>query len=405
MSTPPPTSPTSARQRAFAGFVADETSRTTVTRAARAVGLADVEVTVATLEDTVRLLRQACTPKLLLVDVAGRSDPVADLAELSDVCDEGTNVIALGDVNDVHLFRQLVSCGVQDYLLKPVTVDDVAGTLTRARHAPEAEAKPADIGRLIAVVGTRGGVGATTVAVNIAAVLAREPGRRVALVDFDLFFGNCSLALELEVGRGFREALENPSRIDALFIERAMVRVEENLFVLSAEESLENRVVLDPKPLELLLNHLRRDFTHIVIDLPRFAARTQLSLITAPAAVAIVSDPTLVGMRDTLRLHTFFKKYAAQTDLSVVLNRCGALRGAELGIKDFEQGIEARVSHVIPFDARLFASSMTSAKPVVKLKARSKPCAGLEALAAQLGGPAAAALAVPRWKRWLGMTT
>ncbi len=387
MSTPPPTSPTSARQRAFAGFVADETSRTTVTRAARAVGLADVEVTVATLEDTVRLLRQACTPKLLLVDVAGRSDPVADLAELSDVCDEGTNVIALGDVNDVHLFRQLVSCGVQDYLLKPVTVDDVAGTLTRARHAPEAEAKPADIGRLIAVVGTRGGVGATTVAVNIAAVLAREPGRR------------------LEVGRGFREALENPSRIDALFIERAMVRVEENLFVLSAEESLENRVVLDPKPLELLLNHLRRDFTHIVIDLPRFAARTQLSLITAPAAVAIVSDPTLVGMRDTLRLHTFFKKYAAQTDLSVVLNRCGALRGAELGIKDFEQGIEARVSHVIPFDARLFASSMTSAKPVVKLKARSKPCAGLEALAAQLGGPAAAALAVPRWKRWLGMTT
>jgi len=400
-----PASLAAARQRAFAGFVGDEASRTTVTRAARAAGLADVEVTVATLEDTVRLLQKASTPKLLLVDVAGCGDPIDDLTRLAEVCDEGTNVIALGDVNDVQLFRQLVSFGVQDYLLKPVTVDDVAETLTRTHRAPEKENKPAEIGRLIAVVGTRGGVGATTVAVNLASVLAREPGRRVALVDFDLSFGNCSLALELEVGRGFREALENPSRIDALFIERAMVRVEDNLYVLSAEESLENRVVLDPKPLELLLNHLRRDFTHVVIDLPRFAARTQLSLITVPAAVAIVSDPTLVGMRDTLRLHTFFKKYAAQTELSVVLNRMGALRGAELDIKDFEHGTETKVSQRIPFDAKLFAASMTTAKPVVKLKAASKPCASLVALAAQLGGPTAEAAARPRWKRWLGVKT
>jgi pilus assembly protein CpaE len=84
------------------------------------------------------------------------------------------------------------------------------------------------MGRLIAVVGARGGVGATTVATNLAWTLAHEHNMRVALVDLDLFFGTCGLALDLELGRGFREALENPARIDSLFIERAMVREGEN---------------------------------------------------------------------------------------------------------------------------------------------------------------------------------
>jgi pilus assembly protein CpaE len=391
-----------SRRRAFAGFVTEDASREAVARAARAAGLTDVEVTIATLAESVRLLKLAATPEMLLIDVSGCVDPVSDIAQLDAVCDGETDVIALGEINDVRLFHRLVECGVDDYIVKPVAVDELAATIARVkRDEKAAESKPADTGRLIAVLGTRGGVGATTVAINVAALLARVPGRRVALVDFDLFFGNCSLALDVEVGRGFREALENPARIDALFIERALVRVSDTLFLLSAEESLENRVVLDPKPLESLLTHLRRDFSHVVIDLPRFAARTQLSLITAPAAVVIVSDPTLVGMRDTLRLHSFFKKYAADTPLAVVLNRVGAMAGAELPLRDFEHGIETKVAHVIPYNAKLFAQAVSAGKPAVDLKAASKCCAGLVALAQEFGGPTLDLAARPRWKQWL----
>ncbi len=198
----------------------------------------------------------------------------AEIGSLAEVCDEGTQVIALGDINDVELYRNLIRHGVQDYLVKPVSAETVAAALSRAERGPNGEAAP-KIGRLIAVIGARGGVGATTVATNVAWTLAHDHEMRVALVDLDLFFGTCGLALDLELGRGFREALENPARVDSLFIERAMVREGENLFVLSTEEALDGAFSFDPSALTSLIERLRRDFQCVVLDFPRFAARRQ----------------------------------------------------------------------------------------------------------------------------------
>jgi pilus assembly protein CpaE len=180
------------------------------------------------------------------------------------------------------------------------------------------------MGRLIAVIGARGGVGATTVATNLAWTLAHDHEMRVALVDLDLFFGTCGLSLDLELGRGFREALENPARVDSLFIERAMVREGENLFVLSTEEALDGAFSFDPSALTSLIERLRRDFQCVVFDFPRFAARRQAHVLTPPSAIMIVSDASLAGMRDTMRLSALLKKTAANAEITVVLNRVGA---------------------------------------------------------------------------------
>jgi pilus assembly protein CpaE len=150
-------------------------------------------------------------------------------------------------------------------------------------------------------------------------MLAQEQHKRVALVDLDLFFGSCGLTLDLEMGPGFREALENPSRIDGLFIERAMIRATENLFVLSAEEALDYAIAFDPSAIELLLEHLRRDFQAVVVDLPRFGARTQTAIMTPPCSIVLVSEPSLAGMRDTQRLVKLFTSLAPKAELSVVL--------------------------------------------------------------------------------------
>lgn len=386
----------------FSGFVSDEDSRAAVVEAASKANVAPAEVVIAHLEDVILRLKSATTPKVLLVDIADIADPLAEMTRLADVCDPGTQVITLGAVNDVRLYRDLRAFGVHDYLIKPVAAVDLARSLKQALQPQEGELAQAEMGRLIAVVGARGGVGSTAMAVNLAWSLSRVPDRKVAIVDFDLFFGNCSLALDLEVGRGFREALENPARIDALFIERAMVRVEDNLFLLSAEESLENRVVLDPKPLEVLLKHLRLDFTHVVIDLPRFAVRTQASLLTPPASIVLVSDPTLAGLRDTTRLQAFLRKHAAEADLSVVLNRVGANPKGELPVKDFEKESETRVKATIPFDPNLFGGSSGSGKPIGKLKPKAKAVVMVDHLCTQMGSDKRERGAkTPVWKRLL----
>jgi len=368
--------PKSSEPLAFSAFITDDDTRSVVAQAANDAGHIDAPIVQGAISDAVKQLATASTPKLLLVDLTGSNDPLSDLASLAEVCDEGTQVVTVGDVNDVSLYRSLVGVGVNDYLVKPVSAEILTPALKRVEEKPQDEAQGAtqgaSKGKLICVIGARGGVGATSVAVNCAWTIAHEHRKKVALVDLDVFFGNCGLTLDLESGRGFREALENPSRIDGLFIQRAMVRESDSLYVLTAEESLEHPLSFSTQAVELLLDHLRRDFEYVVMDLPRFGARTQMSVLVPPSSVILVTEPSLAGMRDTTRLATLFKQSGCKADVGVILNRVGANKNAELSKADFERGAEIKISRSIPFDPKVYAECVSTGKPLLKAGARSK---------------------------------
>lgn len=369
--------------RTFAAFVAED-QVAAVREAADTLGLGNPRIVAGSVREAVRDLATRATPDQLVVDLSGTDDALAAIGSLAEVCDAGTQVIALGDVNDVDLYRKLVRCGVQDYLVKPVTATMMRTTLEfGGRVGAEAENAA---GKLIAVVGTRGGVGATAVATNVAWALANEQHMRVALVDLDLFFGSCALGLDLELGRGFREALENPARIDSLFIERSMVREGENLFVLSTEEVLEAPFSFDAASLDLLMEHLRRDFSCVVIDFPRFAFRQQARVLTQPADIVLVSTGSLAGMRDTLRLSRMVKSVAPEARLTVCLNRVGAGGAGELARADFAKGAEVGVDICIPEDVKALAESAAAGKSVLKVASHSKAAKAIRDLSGRLGG-------------------
>ena len=380
-----------AGRDSFLAFVADEVTRAALVRVAESRGLATDSVLQGGLTDAIRALGAIPTPRTLICDI-GAGDPLAGLASLSQVCDPETRVVALGAVNDVNLFRDILALGVEDYLVKPVSAEALDAAVARLITEP---AKTATEGRLVAVVGARGGVGATTVATNIAWSLAHEQGRNVALVDLDLFFGDVALSLDLEPGRGFLEALENPGRIDGLFIERAMVKASERLSVLSAEESIEQGLAFDPKAMDLLLGELRRGFEDVVIDLPRFAARTQLPLLSPPSRLAIVSALSLAGMRDTMRLADFAAKARPDAEVSVIANRANA---GGMSRVDFERGTGRPVDHMIPDDPKAVAIAAGRGKPLVHAVPRGKTARALGGLAASPDAGGAA----PGWRRLLG---
>lgn len=396
--------PAAARpgSKPLAAFVTDADSRSVVAAAVETLELEGAEVVLATLGEAAERLARMPTPRRLVVDLSASDDPLADLGRLAEVCDADTRLLALGEVNDVNLYRRLRGAGADDYLVKPLDLESVRDALRRLDESA-AEGEPDDgLGRIIAVVGARGGVGATTVAVNCAWLIAHEFGQRTALVDLDLYFGSCGLALDLEPGQGFREALENPERIDGLFIERAMVRESDNLFVLAAEDELENAHGFDPAALEVLIDHLRRDFAHIVFDMPRFAAKSQIKLFTPPLATALVSDPSLAGLRDTKRLAKLLKRDAATPDVAVVLNRVGAAKGGELGLGDFERGLEEKVSCLIPFDAKAAATSAVAGTPLVQAAPRAKPSQAMRKLACRLSAAEAAKVESSPLRRLFG---
>ena len=227
--------------------------------------------------------------------------PLSAVNELAEVCEPGVTLIATGDRNDVGLFRELIGNGVSDYLVKPITAPLLQRSLLNVMDSTN-QVRPSDRrGRLVAVAGTRGGVGTTTLATGIAWTIAQRRRRRAALVDLDLQYGNVALGLDLEPATGLREALEQPGRIDALFVDRAMIAYSDTLYVLSGERIAGRTDLHSSRTTRILIRELRNKFHFVIVDVPHQISAATRYILSAATDLVIVTDLSVSGIRDTLR--------------------------------------------------------------------------------------------------------
>lgn len=306
---------------------------------------------------------------VLLVDISDSPDPVADIQHLSE---RGAgHIVATGPVNDVALYRALTEAGAADYLVSPIVEAELARALTVRPRNELVEANELS-SVASAVIGARGGVGATTVSVSLAWLLAHEYGQRTALLDLDLQFGTCALALDLLPGRGLREALEAPDRIDSMFISSAMVNESENLYVLGGEEPLEDSLFVSPDGIEALFTSIQPDFNHLVLDLPRSMVTFQRGLLARMSNVMLVSDLSLSGMRDTVRLKNLVMQASPDIAVDIIVIE-GKDKRTTIDKPDFERGVEGKIAYMIPFDARTAADAANNGKAVPAATGGRKP--------------------------------
>lgn len=311
------------------------------------------------IESAIRTLATTGSPTFLIVDLSNSANPQDDMNALAEVCEPGTMVIAVGTQNDVTLYRNLVTSGVLDYLVKPVSSDAIRDALlsaeqaARAPESAEAKVQEDEQDKLIAVVGVRGGVGTSMVASSCAWILANEMKRPTALLDMDIYFGTDALTFDLEPGRGLCDALENPSRVDGLFIERAMIRESENLSILGAEASLNDPAYTDPAALSHLVNELKQNFRYVVVDLPRTLVADHPLMLSEASEIILVCDLTLAATRDTIRFLSFCKSVAPEAKVRILLNKTSQQNLVEVDRKDFEASIEQSVDWEIPLDQKL----------------------------------------------------
>ncbi|MCH4891630.1 MULTISPECIES: pilus assembly protein CpaE [unclassified Sphingomonas] len=377
-----------ANREPFVAFVCDEITAEAVRPIAVEQGWSAEKVNKGGLRNAVQTLSVSASPHVLFVDLSESGDPLNDINALAEVCEPGTVVIAAGQVNDVRLYRDLVASGIQDYLLKPLNPDMLRDAFSNAQALLNAP-KLADTGSerphcSIAVIGVRGGVGASTAATSIAWLLSEKSQRNTALLDLDVHFGTGALALDLEPGRGLTDAIENPSRIDGLFIERAMVRASERLAVLSAEAPINSPVMTDGGAFYQLQEEMRGAFECTVIDLPRAMLIQHPHLIADVQVAVVVTEFTLAAARDTIRVLSWFKSNAPQTQVIVLANRVHPAAQLEISRKDFEGSIERKVDHVVPFDQKLTANAAKLGKTVADAGKGSKTIVPLVTLSQQL---------------------
>lgn len=379
-------------KKSYMGFAADSETRAAMEQFARDLYLPEEDVADGDTDTAVSVLSNMSTPECIFVDLGTSMSPLAELDKLAGVCDPGTQVIAIGSVNDISVFRDMLDAGIADYLLKPVTAD-------RLKKAYEKAITPTAQGEggakvavdVIVVVGTRGGVGVSMVSTNIAWLLAHEMNKKIGLIDLDPYFGNTATLFNLEPGRGLSEALDAPDRIDGVFVDRTMIKEHDNLMILGAEEAMQNEVPMDAASIETLIEKLRESFQILVVEAPHGNMTAIKAALRMATHIIFVTNYSVVGMRDIIRLNGLADQLAAGTKQLVIANH-GTMGKSDVNAKDFESVTGLTVDAEIPSDIRGVGAALNAgtalaigAPKTPVLKALRKVCNSLYGAAGKKG--------------------
>ncbi|AOL24393.1 pilus assembly protein CpaE [Erythrobacter litoralis] len=373
----------------FAAYICDDTALDVLRPVVIEMGWQPEKCNKGGLRNAIQSLSVSASPAILFVDLSESGDPLNDINALAEVCEPGTVVIAIGQVNDVRLYRDLLASGIHDYLLKPLSAQQVHDALNNALTVFTApRSGDGDTVRRhisTAVVGTRGGVGASTLATSLAWLFSDHHKAPTALLDLDVHFGTGALALDLEPGRGLTDAIDNPSRIDGLFIERAMIRANDNLSILSAEAPINQPLMTDGSAFVQLEEEFRQAFEMTVIDMPRNMLINFPQLLGDVNLVLVTCELTLASARDAIRILSWLKTNAAHAHPMIVANKVQPAV-AEISKADFEASIERKIDFVIPYDIKAASNAAKLGQVFVDANRSSKATAAIKQLAERVMG-------------------
>lgn len=324
------------------------------------------------LQSAITVMSQQDSSNILIVDFGDIAEPVAALRSLRKVCGAETRIVGIGTINDIHLLHALIDAGASDYLAKPVSSSELAAVINRISRTGEAKPeKGSSECSTIFVTGARGGSGTSSFVTAAAWHLAEIKGQATTVIDLDLIFGSIALAFDLEASHGLRDILENPDRVDSLFVASALAKVTKNLSVLAAEEELENPPVVRAGAMELLIDELEQASDNILVDIPCSVLAAEPRLISRAKQLVILSELNLAAVRDVLRITRFVKEWGFDIPITVVANKASAKDKSELARKEFEQGIGIRIKHVLPWDPKPLAESAKLGQAVTQLAPKS----------------------------------
>jgi pilus assembly protein CpaE len=372
-------------QSDFAAFSTDDATLSVLRQWAELQGHHPQAILTGGLERLSEWLESNNPPALLVIDLDGQDDIAASAAHLVSLCGQNTKIIALGTANDVKLYRQIIAAGLIDYLVKPLTADILSQALALAKKIGGSKSEQREA-KIIAVLGTRGGVGVSTIALNLGWLLAHDHHKDCMLVDLDLQFGTAALALDLEPGRGLRDVLSSPQRVDRLIIESAMAKESDHFAILSAEETVDDIIPVDSTALTALMRELTPNYHFIILDMPRAMLATQKRLLAIAHEIVLVSELSLAGIRDTLRIRAALKALGAPARITQVAGRVGPQHPSAVDEATFVKGTQAKLDFTIPEDAKSVNTASNNGKPLAAVAASTPLVKSLLVLAKHLGG-------------------
>ena len=324
------------------------------------------------------------TPDLLVVETNSEGDTVLrELDQLATVCDEKTKVLVVGRTNDILLYRELARRGVSEYLLAPLTplqlIDAIAGLYSNPDSPP--------IGRIIAFTGARGGVGASTLAHNVAWCIADDLKISTVIVDLDLPFGTAGLNFNEDPVQGIADALSAPDRLDDVLLDRLLVKCTDRLSLFAAPALLDRESDIQQAALETVLDQVRAAMPCVVVDLPHAWTPWSRQVLNTADEIVIVATPDLASLRNTKNMvEALQSRRANDSPPKIVINQSGVPKRPEIAAKEFATTIGQEPVLVLPFDPPLFGGAANNGQMLAKLQPASRAAEAMRLLAGILTG-------------------
>lgn len=391
-----------ASHDSFMAYVSDHDSLMTLRHWAERQGYASTTVQQGGPDVFAQALGTARPPSLVVIDIDGHNDPFTAAARLKTLCGADSKIIITGSVNDVGFYRRIISLGIVDYLVKPLTIDTLHQTLQTAMRSNKDLALDVKEAKTIVVLGVRGGVGASTIAINMGWLLAHELGFKCNLLDLDLQFGTSALALDLQPGRGLRDIVSSPHRVDGLMIASSMVEESHHYSVLGGEEPLDEILPVDGEAIMALLNEIKFNYNYIIIDLPRHLMASQKLLLSSAHTVILATELSLAGIRDTRRIKSVLNTLGYTGHLMCLATRLSTTRPGQVDAAAFEKGAQIKIDLTIPEDIKSMTETTNSGKALGEVAKNMPITKSLMSLCQMIGAIDQAAPAKEqRWQQKL----
>ncbi|WP_274630475.1 AAA family ATPase [Arvimicrobium flavum] len=326
----------------------------------RRMAKAHLKVHMGGIATAIEFYRSAPTPNLIILE--SRQEPNAllqALRQLAEFCDPTTKVVVIGHYNDVGLYRDLVRSGVSEYMVAPISLADVIGVTSTIFVDPDA----APIGRSIAFVGAKGGVGSSTIAHNVGWCMSTLFKSEVVVMDLDLPFGTANINFDQDPVQGIAEAVFSPERIDEVYLDRLLAQCAEHLSLLAAPSTLDRVYDFDADAFTSIIDTAQRTAPLLVLDVPHIWSGWSRSTLAQADEVVITAVPDLANLRNTKNMVDMLKKLRPNdAPPRLVLNQAGIAKRPEISPADFSEPLGLSPMAVVPFDPQLFGNASNNGR-------------------------------------------
>jgi len=327
------------------------------------------------------------SPDIGLVAIDSDPQKALDLVTRLGAASPDCAVLVVSSSSEGGLILQALRAGAKEFLAQPVRIDDLLAALGRIseRRFGRGENRPRG-SQVIAVAGAIGGVGTTSLAVNLGCILAKDPQNSVALIDLDLCLGDADVFLDTIPDYTLVDVAQNVTRLDFSLLKRSLTKHASGLYLLPRPVQLEDISLITPDDMQRVIGLLKATFTHLVLDLSKGYTAIDMIALEMANDILLTTQLDLPCLRNVVRLMMSFGNMEGMAEkVKIIVNRVG-LDSGQITLKKAEETIGKEIFWQLPNDYRTMIEARNNGVPLIESAPKTAVTQSLVALAKALSG-------------------